>query len=56
MEQRYAGEVLETTVYQIVIVRHPANAGIGMKAGDDGVLIALSVLGETGEMENQSEE
>jgi len=56
VEQRYAGEVLEATVYQIIIVRHPANAGIGMEAGDNGVLIALSVLGETREIESQSEE
>ena len=33
-----AGEVLEAAVHQIEVVAHPANAGIGMEAGQDGIV------------------
>ena len=55
MEQGNAREVLETAVHQVVVVASAADAGVGMEAGNDGVLIPLCVLCQAGHSGKQSE-
>ena len=44
VEQRYAREILETTVDQIKVISCAADTRVGMETGNNGILITLPVL------------
>ena len=54
VEQRYAREILETTVDQIKVISCAADTRVGMETGNNGILITLPVLWKAGQAERQS--
>jgi hypothetical protein len=42
LKNRYTREVFEAAGYQIIIIPHFTNAGIGMKSRNNRILVTLS--------------
>jgi len=42
MEDRYTGKIFESTCNKVVVITHPAYAGIGIKPWNNGIPVSCS--------------